>query len=224
MLLLQLKKKSINAYISAKTTSTNIARSAYQNRGNLFKSAKEIGSSSKYLFSLIANPTNVHRMLFKNAHFIDFINFEQIKRLYCDENSPNCVRLENGYLYSNNPDVVQSSEQAVNQDVQETQSSISNTPVDSSIPQEQVADLQKVILANQIENEKMDDNMGPVSSFADQTFKRLAFAKLNDAILTDNPQLVNSDTQYISFTVPQLFEFFHTYKFQVNRCLWYIHL
>ena len=209
------------AFNSARTTSRNVARSMYQNRGNLLQSAKDVGSSSKYLFSLIANPSNVHRMLFKNAHFIDFINFQQIQRLYCNRSSLDCIRLENGYLYSNNPAVVQSSEQAVNQDVQETQMDIKNTPVDPSVPPQQAAALQKAVIANQIADEHMEDNMGPVSSFADQTFKRLAFAKLNDAILTDNPQLVNSDTQYISFTVPPLFEFFHTYKFQVNRSLWY---
>ena len=213
--------RASRAYTSAKTTSRNVARSMYQNRGNLLQSAKDIGSSSKYLFSLIANPTNVHRMLFKNAHFIDFINFQQIQRLYCIRGSLNCIRLENGYLYSNNSEVVQSSEQAVNQDVQETQMDMKNTPVDPSVPTQEVAAIQKAVIANQIADEKMEDNMGPVSSFADQTFKRLAFAKLNDAILTDNPQLVNSDTQYISFIVPQLFEFFHTYKFQVNRSLWY---
>lgn len=214
-----LSKKVSNAYTSVKNTTSNSLKSAYQNSRNLVKSAKDIGSSGKYLFSLIANPANTHRILFKNAHFIDFIDFKYIERLYCNRDS-SCVRLEEGYLYSNNPSVIQQSEQAVNKDITDLIANANSIQPDNSVPPEEAAKIKQIVEKTDIASLK-EENSGPVSSFIDKTFKRLAFAKLNDAILTDNEQLANFDSQYIVFKNINLFEFFHTYKYQVNRCLWY---
>jgi hypothetical protein len=83
------------------------------------KSLKNITSSPKYVFSLLANPSNVHRILFKNAYFIEFINFEHILKLYCGEPKKiyrykelpeECVVLKKGYLFSKNKEVVANSE------------------------------------------------------------------------------------------------------------------
>ena len=86
---------------------------------NSLKSLKNISSSPKYVFSLLANLSNVHRILFKNAYFIEFINFEHILKLYCgepkkiyrDKELPEkCVVLKKGYLFSKDKEVVANSE------------------------------------------------------------------------------------------------------------------
>jgi len=53
-----------------------------------------------------------------------------------------------------------------------------------------------------------------------KTLKRFDFSKLNDAIITDGENEENNKSA-IFFWQPELFEFFHTYKYQVNRALWY---
>ena len=53
-----------------------------------------------------------------------------------------------------------------------------------------------------------------------KTLKRFDFSKLNDAIITDVKNEENAKSA-IFFWQPELFEFFHTYKYQVNRALWY---
>jgi hypothetical protein len=50
-----------------------------------------------------------------------------------------------------------------------------------------------------------------------KTLKRFDFSKLNDAIITD----VKNNKSAIFFWQPELFEFFHNYKYHVNRALWY---
>ena len=190
---------------------------------NLLQSAKDIGSSGKYLFSLIANPSNTHRMLFKNAHFIEYIDFKYVKMLYCSKETPDCIKLENGYLYSNNPTVIDTAKQAVAKDNQEIQETANATKPDPSVPPEEAAAIKKLVVANETASETAEESDAPQRSLFDQTFQRLAFAKLNDAILTDDHQLSDSPTNniYISFKDNELFHFFHTYKYQVNRCLWY---
>lgn len=190
---------------------------------NLLQSAKDIGSSGKYLFSLIANPSNTHRMLFKNAHFIEYIDFKYVKMLYCSKETPDCIKLENGYLYSNNPTVINTAEQAIAKDKQEIQETANATKPDPSVPPEEAAAIKKLVVANETASETAEESDAPQRSLFDQTFQRLAFAKLNDAILTDDHQLSDAPNNniYISFKDNELFHFFHTYKYQVNRCLWY---
>ena len=53
-----------------------------------------------------------------------------------------------------------------------------------------------------------------------KTLKRFDFSKLNDAIITDVKNEENAKSA-IFFWQPELFEFFHTYKYQVNRSLWH---
>lgn len=53
-----------------------------------------------------------------------------------------------------------------------------------------------------------------------KTLKRFDFSKLNDAIITDVENEENNKSA-IFFWQPELFAFFHTYKYQVNRALWY---
>ena len=218
-----MKTRASNAAKTAIRTTKNVGRSVYQNRGNLLQSVKDIGSSGKYLFSLIANPSNTHRMLFKNAHFIEFIDFKYIQMLYCSKETPDCIKLENGYLYSNNPTVINTSEQAVAKDKQEIQEIANTTKPDPSVPPAEAAAIKKLVVANENASETAEESDAPQRSLVDQTFQRLAFAKLNDAILTDDHQLSDAPTNniYISFEHNELFCFFHTYKYQVNRCLWY---
>jgi hypothetical protein len=207
-----------------KTTTTNVVKSNNKNIGrNLLQSAKDIGSSGKYLFSLVANPSNTHRMLFKNAHFIDFISFKYVKMLYCSKENPDCIKLENGYLFSNNPNVINTAEQAVANDKKEIQEIANATNPDPSVPPDEAVAIKKLVVANENASETAEESDAPQRSLFDQTFQRLAFAKLNDAILTDNLQLSDDPKNniYISFEHNELFSFFHTYKYQVNRCLWY---
>jgi hypothetical protein len=189
---------------------------------NLASSGKEI-MNSKYLFTLLANPANVHRMLFKNSHFIEFINFSQIQRLYCNGQQPNCVVLKDGYLYSNNPMVVASS----NNEMQNKQMDLQaiNDNGNATSPQEAVQAKQLLVNVEEA-SDKLDEQMDNQISnygFVGQTMNRLAFAKLNDALLTDNTQLANVDPYYITFKpgFQPLFELFTIYKYQVNRTLWY---
>ena len=43
--------RAIGAFNSARTTTRNVGRSMYQNRGNLLQSAKDVGSSSTIRFA-----------------------------------------------------------------------------------------------------------------------------------------------------------------------------
>lgn len=161
---------------------------------NTYNSIKNIASSGKYLSSLIGNPSNVHRILFKNANFISFINFDHIKRLYCkDPKNLDCIKLDEGYLYTKD------------QQIKNETTPIKSDPYDA----------------------KSNEELKPVSlsKYISLGFERLDFAKLNDALLTDNPSNYNNpnpNSIFISFKdeYKPLFEFFHTFKYQFHRLLW----
>lgn len=183
---------------------------------NSLKSLRNISSSPKYVFSLLANPANVHRILFKNAYFIEFINFEHILKLYCgkpkkiysDKELPEeCVVLKKGYLFSKDEDIITNAETE-----KETEQTSDNKAI------EEVLNSGDEIKAN--ENEEKFD----MKKFIDEGFERLDFSKLNNALLTDDlkKHYKNNDYQYILF-YPQyicLFEYLHSFKYQFHRMLW----
>jgi len=183
---------------------------------NSLKSLKNITSSPKYVFSLLANPSNVHRILFKNAYFIEFINFEHILKLYCgepkkiyrDKELPEeCVVLKKGYLFSKDKEVVANSEK-------ETES---EKPSDETV-------IENVLNIHDEAKENKEEEEYDIKKFIDEGFERLDFSKLNNALLTDDfkKHYENNDYQYIVF-YPQyicLFEYLHTFKYQFHRMLW----
>lgn len=228
------KNLSSRAYNST----ANVTSKAYKSIGDTTKKLAKSGVdvlNSKYLFSLIVNPSSVHRMLFKNSHFITFIDFPQIQRLYCKGQQPNCVILKDGYLYSNNPTVVNSANNPAeirrNNEEALIESGSMKAQQDANISKDEANKMNNIILNAEEEADKLDeafDNKVSNYGFIGQTINRLAFAKLNDALLTDNMAKVTPgnplyDPDYISFKpgYQPLFEFFTTYKYQVNRTLHY---
>lgn len=212
--------KTKKIYDSVKSTSSKLA-----------SSASDI-AKSKYLFSLIVNPGSVHRMLFKNAHFIDFIEPAHIKRLYCQGQPTDCVIIEKGYLYSNNTAVVNAANEAEANshelakqilDSAQTQNEIEKNDVNIQ-PSVDINTDELDKMAEEIEKQdKMLEQQSTNTGFINQTLNRLAFAKLNDAILTDDFKTAESDKDYITFKpgYQPLFEFFATYKHQFNRTIHY---
>lgn len=185
---------------------------------NSLKSLRNISSSPKYVFSLLANPANVYRILFKNAYFIEFINFEHILKLYCGkpkkiysgkELPEECVVLKKGYLFSKDKEVVSNSEK-------ETEKETEQTSDNKAI--EEVLNSGDEIKAN--ENEEKFD----MKKFIDEGFERLDFSKLNNALLTDDfkKHYENNDYKYVLFYPKYicLFEYLHTFKYQFHRMLW----
>jgi hypothetical protein len=232
------KKGAGFGFLTSYNSAKNMTSKAYKSIGNttnkLVKSGVDV-LNSKYLFSLIVNPSSVHRMLFKNSHFITFIDFPQIQRLYCKGQQPNCVVLKDGYLYSNNPVVVNSANnpEEIRRNNEETliESGSMKSQQDANISNEEAKKMNSAILSMEEEIDKLDesyDNKANKYGLMSQTINRLAFAKLNDALLTDNMAKVTPgnplyDPDYISFKpgYQPLFEFFTTYKYQVNRTLHY---
>lgn len=231
------KKGSSYTYKTIRNTPSNIynaSKSVYNNRGNLMQSAKDV-AGSKYLFSLIANPSNVHRMLFKNAYFINFINFNQIEKLYCQRQQPNCVVLKEGHLYSNNPIVVNNANN-INQIKMADQKELINSGAleeqqKSHVTPQEANKINDIIIEAEIKSDDMDSQISS-HGFLNETMervnlskslKRLAFAKLNDALLTDDMRKNTIDPTYINFKPEYIcfFELLTTYKYQVHRCLWY---
>jgi len=223
-------KKGAGMFDSVKSYSSRAYNSTKNSAKKLVSSGKDI-ANSKYLITLLANPSNVHRMIFKNAKFINFINFNQVQRLYCNGQQPNCVVLNEGYIYSSNPTVVASAnneEQNKQRDLQALNESgaISEAQQTATSPQE-VAQVNQLIVNAEETSDKldaeMDDDKIKKYGVIGKTLNRLAFAKLNDALLTDDINKANMDPNYITFKpgYQVLFEFFTIYKYQVNRTLWY---
>jgi len=184
---------------------------------NSLKSFKNISTSSKYVFSLLANPANVHRILFKNAYFIEFINFDHILKLYCGEPKKkysgkelpeHCIILKKGYLFSKDKEVVANAEK-------ETEKKTGDISDDA------VA-IENVLNSGDEKKANKDEEGYNVKKFIDEGFERLDFSKLNNALLTDDLTKNDNDNYYISF-YPQyncLFEYLHTFKYQFHRMLW----
>jgi hypothetical protein len=181
---------------------------------NSLKSLKNISSSPKYVFSLLANLSNVHRILFKNAYFIEFIKFEHILKLYCGEPKKiyrgkelpeKCVVLKKGYLFSKDKEVVANSEKETESEKHTDETAIANVlNIDDEVK----------------ENKKEEEY--DIKKFIDEGFERLDFSKLNNALLTDDFKIHDEDNYYISF-YPRyicLFEYLHTFKYQFHRMLW----
>jgi hypothetical protein len=181
---------------------------------NSLKSLKNISSSPKYVFSLLANPSNVHRILFKNAYFIEFINFEHILKLYCGEPKKiyrgkelpeKCVVLKKGYLFSKDKEVVANSEKET----------------ESEKPNDETAIANVLNIHDEVKENKKEEEYD-IKKFIDEGFERLDFSKLNNALLTDDFEKHDEDNYYISFYTRYicLFEYLHTFKYQFHRMLW----
>lgn len=197
----------------------NTSKSIMQNSSNILSGVKNITSSKKYLLTLIANPSNTHRMLFKNAHFINYIPETQVKKMYCKNKNPDCVILKDGYLYTNNL--------ALAKEINSKKADMVDVPPekDTNIsPNDEMmvnANLDKIIT---IEDRNESNNPSTETTFTKE-LKRLDFTLLNDALLTDDKSKLNDPTtNYISFKdeFTDIFKFFHIFKMQIHRALWYM--
>lgn len=180
---------------------------------NLMNSAKNL-ANSKYFVTLITNPANTHRILFKAAHYIEFLDENNIKKLYCTSENMNCIKIYENHLYSNNEIIVNDA------------NNFENSVISKQIKNENISETEKKDIKNVEEALMNDDILEDKSVYSElsNSLKRLDFAKLNDALITDNYELSNNpNNNYISFKKdlsPAFFEFFQTYKYQIHRTLW----
>jgi len=103
---------------------------------------------------------------------------------------------------------------------------------DGELPVNKIKDTDKNLLELKTQKDILENQMNAIyekynHKYYDEkddsilkTLKRFDFSKLNDAIITDVENEENNNSA-IFFWQPELFEFFHTYKYQVNRALWY---
>jgi len=171
---------------------------------NTIKSVVRTGTSGKYVKALASASLGfaaVNRMLFKNAYFINFIKEADIKGLYCAKKGvPDCVKIEEGYIYQSMP--------------------VSSTVVDTlPIGQSATNPIGQPISRGIIGQETAAN----IVDYVHKGLIRLSFVQLNDAILTDGPSHVQTtdNPKFITFKNKSIFEFFITYKYQVDRALQY---
>jgi len=256
-------KKGAGIFDNFRSYGSRAYNATRKTTGVLAKSGMDV-LKSKYLFTLLANPSSVHRMLFKNGNFIEFIDFPQIERLYCgpqqQPQQQSCIVMRNGYLYSNNPEVVNSANnqtENMQRDNRELIESGANTTAQqTNTPPAIAAQVNQALINAEIASEKLEDEMNnqqvipaqqtnntfmnsltnitsgitsgltnsvkSTGQFMSDAINRLSFAKLNDALLTDDMSKVVSNPEYISFKqgYEPLFEVFSTFKYQVQRTLW----
>ena len=188
-------------YRGFKTGLTTTLTETGRNLSNAYKL-----STSKYLITLLANPANTHRILFKNAGMIDFLEWENIRDIYCKNGEfKDCIRKEGNYLFTKNSALIKNImyNDSVNKKAKDDEQKAelenakkvvvsNNGSMEGGGPDEDANAEKAAIDALDSMNETLeldeinDPNSG-ISEWINQGYYRLPFDSLNDALLTDDP-------------------------------------
>ena len=134
---------------------------------------------------------------------IDFLEKSDILKLYCkNPKNTNCIKLVDGYLYTNNKELEQQVDLEVataeTTNVKELQSELpqSTNVTDnyaSKVVTEEIeniiikGDNDAIIIDSNPKTEKQQEEENKYIKYAKNGYDRLPFALLNDALLTDRP-------------------------------------
>ena len=173
---------------------------------SVLKGIKKTGTIARSAIKHIANPSDVHRILFKNAYFIKFINVEEIQNIYCRGKDGDCIKISSdGYIYNKN-----------NNDTTNKQNDEENSQKnDEENDGEKNTDTNKII--QQFLNRKSTyESIDYLKNGAN----RLSFLKLNDKLLSDIDDPENTNFIHFDGKYKYFFQFLHIYKYQFSRVLW----
>ena len=171
----------------------------------------------KYLFTLLANPANTHRILFKNANFIDFIREKDMRRLYCGNEESTCIEFieskSNGMKY-----IMGNAKGGAGEEALTLALAVSSTKEEE---EENILDS----IVDEYRDESLDfyESVKDVYKEGKIMFFRNSFGRLNDKFVLgyeDSIPSINPDIVYFEEKYDALFQFFHTYKYQCSRTLW----
>ena len=185
------------------------------------------GVSPTYIATLIANPSNTHRILFKNANFMNFIREKDIVRLYCGKDI-SCIHFKisptNGLKYiMQNADIREKDKVGGSPEEDALAISLANTTTPRAPKEEGEEGEEELVeaLGQADEEDILTKFLNDKMTDANIAINRNTFSRLNDEfVLGSEDYKADSRIVFFEEEFDPLFQYFHTYKYHFSRALW----